>query len=207
MSLLHQDSPNQIDDAAKGEEFTKGTSHRIWATVIAAVVVSIAIAIYVIAGEKPPMADGEMVEVWAHPLHSITPGYDANGAPQTQESFEHVLVFAHVKLENKSDKPLFLHRIETNVTLSDGIHTAYAATLSDYDRVFIAYPDLAPYHDKGLSPLDTTIDPGKAQEGTFVSSFRVNKQEWDARKDLSFDFNFRYQPSLKLTPHTAVTER
>lgn len=206
MSLLHQDSPDQIDDAALGEELTKGTSHRVWATIIATIVVSIAIAIYVIAGQKPPLASGEVLEVWAHPLHSITSGADANGDPMQQESFEHVLVFAHVKLTNNSDKPLFLHRIETNATLSDGVHTSYAATSSDYDRVFIAYPELAPLHAPGLSPL-STLEPWKQLEGTFVSSFRVSKKEWDARKDLNFVVDFQYQPSLKITPHSAVTER
>ena len=67
MSLLHQDSPEEIDDAALGEELTKGTSHVVVATVIAAVVVTIAIAIYVLAGQKPPAATGEIVQVWAHP--------------------------------------------------------------------------------------------------------------------------------------------
>ena len=37
--------------------------------------------------------------------------------------------------------------------------------------------------------------------------FRVTKQEWDARKDLSFTFKFQYQPSLVLAPHVAVIEQ
>ncbi|MFZ1014591.1 MAG: hypothetical protein WAN28_14705, partial [Terracidiphilus sp.] len=80
MSLLRQESQGEIDDAARGESYTKGTSHIIWASIAAAVVVSIVIAIYVIAGDKPPVASGEIVEVWAHPMHEVTPAFDANGA-------------------------------------------------------------------------------------------------------------------------------
>lgn len=206
MSLLHQDSPDEIDDAAKGEELTKGSSHVVIASIIAAVLVTIAIAVYVLVGQKPPAATGEIVQVWAHPLHSVTSGFDAAGAPMAQETFDHVLVFVHVKLHNQSDKPLFLHQIATNATLEDGLHTSYAATLTDYERVFIAYPELAARHEKGLSQ-EATLNPGQTQEGTFVSSFRVTKQQWDARKDLSFTFGFQYQPSLTLTPHAAVTEQ
>jgi hypothetical protein len=65
---------------------------------------------------------------------------------------------------------------------------------------------LATLHSKGLSP-DTTIEPSQTQEGTFVSSFRITKQQWDARKDLSFTFAFQYQPNLVLTPHAAVIEQ
>jgi hypothetical protein len=51
------------------------------------------------------------------------------------------------------------------------------------------------------------LDPGQTVDGTFVSSFRLTKQQWDARKKLNFTFAFRYQPSLVLTPQTAVIEQ
>ena len=66
MSLLQQDSTG-LDDAARGEELTKGTSHVVVAAIVATVVVGIAIAIYVIAGQKPPVATGQIVAIWAHP--------------------------------------------------------------------------------------------------------------------------------------------
>jgi hypothetical protein len=206
MSLLHQDSPEEIDDAALGEELTKGTSHVVIATIAAAVLVSIAIAAYFLLGEKPPMATGDVLQVWAHPLHSVSSGFDANGAPMAQESSDHVLVFARVRLHNQSKQPLFLHEVRANATLADGVHTSYAATKTDYDRVFIAYPELAALHGAGLSQ-EATLDPGQTLEGDFVASFRVTKQEWDARKDLNFAFAFRYQKGLVLTPHSAVIEQ
>jgi hypothetical protein len=206
MSLLHQDTPEEIGGPTLGEEYTKGSSHVVWASIAAAVLVTIAIAIYVLAGEKKPPSTGDVLQVWAHPLHSVTSGVDANGAKMATETFDHVLVFARVTLHNQSDKPLFLHQIMTNATLGDGPHTSYAATLTDYERVFLAYPELAALHSKGL-PVDATINPGETVEGTFVSSFRITKQQWDARKDLNFTFAFQYQPSLVLTPHSAITEQ
>jgi hypothetical protein len=206
MSLLHQDS-SELDDAALGEEFTKGSSHVVWASIAAAVLVIIAIAAYVITGQKPPPASGELIAVWAHPQHTVTPGFDAAGNPMPQESYDRMLVFVQVRLHNQSDKPLFLYEIVTSATLADGIHASNAVPKGDYEHVFVAYPELAALHGKALS-LETTIDPGQTVEGTMVfHPFRVTKQEWDARKDLSFTFKFQYQPSLVLAPHVAVIEQ
>jgi hypothetical protein len=206
MSLLQQDS-TEPDDAARGEELTKGSSHVVWAAIIATLVVSIAIAIYVIAEQKPPIATGEIVAVWAHPQHTETSGFDASGAPMPKEIVDQVMVFTQVRLHNQSDHPLFLSNVLTNVTLNDGIHSSYAANKADYDRIFIAYPNIPVPHNAPISPLDTTLEPGQTVEGTFVSAFRMTKQEWDARKKLDYTFSFRYQPSMELAPHMAITEQ
>ncbi|HEY6488131.1 MAG: hypothetical protein WCC26_18365 [Terracidiphilus sp.] len=207
MSLLRQESQGEIDDAARGESYTKGTSHIIWASIAAAVVVSIVIAIYVIAGDKPPVASGEIVEVWAHPMHEVTPAFDANGAGMSQSTFDQVLVFTHVRLHNQSKGPIFLHQIMTNVTLPDGsVDSSFATTASQYERIFLAYPDLAKWHSAPLNP-EMTIEAGQTVEGTFVSSFRMAKEQWDARKALDYGFGFRYQPNVKIGATGAVTDR
>lgn len=206
MSLLHHESEEELDDAARGESFTKGTSHLVWASLAAAVVVTVAISIYVVAGEKPPPATGEILEVWAHSMHTSTPGFDANGVPMPQETFDQLLVFTRVRLHNQSKQPLFMYQILTNATMDDGIHSSYAAMPSDYAQLFIAYPELAQWHSAGLSP-EATLNPGQTEEGTFVSSFRLSKEQWEKRKNLNFTFAFRYQPSLTLTPQVAVIDR
>ena len=206
MSLLHQESPEDIDDAALGEEYTKGSSHVILASIIAAVVVSAAIAVYVLAGQKPPMATGEIEQMWAHPQHTESSGFDANGEAMAKESFDQVFVFALVKLHNQSDQPLYLHNAMINTKLADGIHSSYAASAADYDRVYLAYPSMPVPHGKALS-LQSTIDPGQTVEGTIVSAFRMSKAEWDAGKDLNVTFAFSYQPSVVLAPKAAVIEQ
>jgi hypothetical protein len=206
MSLLHQDSPEEIDVSARGEELTKGSSNLIIAGIVAAVVVTAAIALYFIVEQKPPAATGEIEQVWAHAQHTETSGFDANGAPMPKESYDQVYVFALIKLHNQSNQPLFLRNALVNATLADGIHSSYAATAADYDRVFVAYKDMPVPHGKALS-LQATIDPGQTVEGTIVSAFRLDKQQWDARKDLSFTFGLQYQPNLVLAPHNAVIDQ
>jgi hypothetical protein len=206
MSLLHQETPDQLDDAARGEELTKGSTHLIVAAVVATILVSLAIAAYVIAGQKPPVVTGEILAVTAHAMHTETSGFDANGAPMPQESFDQVYVFTRVRLHNQSPGPVFLINMLTNATLADGIHSSYAASATDYDRIFLAYPGMPVPHDKAL-PLDVAIDPGATVEGTVVSAFKLTKEEWDARKDLTFTFSFRYQPNLVLKPNISVVNR
>lgn len=203
MSLLHQE---EQDDAARGEELTKGTSHVVIASVVAAVVVMIAIAAYFIAGQKPPVATGEVLAVWAHPQHTETSGFDANGSVMPTETFDQVMVFTKVRLHNQSDVRLSLWNIVTNATLDDGVHSSYAATAGNYDSIFLAYPNLPVPHGKAL-PLQTDVEPGQTVEGTFVSAFKLTKQQWDARKALSYTFAFHYQPNLVLTPKVPITEQ
>jgi hypothetical protein len=206
MSLLHQETSEEIDDAARGEEFTKGSSHVILASVIAAVLVSAAIAIFMWAGQTPPVASGEIVQVWAHPGHVETSGFDAAGAPTAKLSFDQVLVFAHVKLRNESKFPLNLQGVQANTRLADGVLSVSAGDAAQYEEVFLAYPELAALHAKPLTTR-TTIAPGESLEGNAFWVLRLSRQEWDARKELDFTFNFQYQSSLVLAPHTAVTEQ
>jgi hypothetical protein len=204
MSLLQQNSQEK-DDAARGEEFTRGTSNVLLASVIAAALVCIAIFVYVRLGEKPPPSSGEISNVSAHLIHRETSGIDAAGAAMAKEAFDQVLVFAHVKLHNQSKDTLFLHQVMANLTLDDGIHTSYAAVPNEYERVFQGYPELAPIHGQPM-PIETSLPPGQTIEGDIVAAFRLTKPEWDARKGLDFTFGFRYQPILKLIP-AAVTDR
>ena len=201
MSLLQQESRE-----AAGESYTKGTSHVIIATVIAVVLVSAAVTVYIVAGEKPPASTGEVLDVWAHPMHTETSGYDANGASIPKEEIDQLLLFTHVRLHNQGKQPIFLHQVLANLTLPDGIHSSYAATTADLERVFKAYAQLQQWHSPPISP-DLTIQPGETKEGTFVCSFRMTKADWETRKGLGYTFNFQYLPALTLEWKGAITER
>ncbi len=205
MSLLEQGT-REKDNAAEGEELTKGSGNALLAAVVAAVVVSVAIFVYVKMGQKPPAATGEVSNLVAHMIHRETSGLDAAGAPMPKEVFDQVLIFAHVKLHNQSKQPLFLHQIMANATLNDGIHTSYAASPTDYERIFQGYPELAALHGKPIAS-ETTIEAGQTLEGDFVSALRLSKAEWDARKSLDFTFGFRYQPNLVVTPASPVSDQ
>lgn len=202
MSLLRQND-EQVDDAALGEELTRGTSPILVASIVAVVLVCIAVLVYIFSGQKPPAAAGQVLAVWAVPHHTETSGVDASGARVPSEAFDQMIVFAQVRLHNQGKLPLFLNGITGNVTLSDGIHTSYAASKSGYNDVFVAYPGLNVPHGTPLEP-DLTIQPGQTVEGAIVCAFRMTKQDWDARKGFDFGFGFEYQPLLKLTPQPAV---
>lgn len=206
MSLLHSDTPEANDDAARGEEFTKGTTHLILAAVVAALAISVVIALYFIAGHKPPVASGEILSLVAHPQHIQTPGIDANGAPRPVETYDQVLVFARLRLTNRSRQPLTLLNVYTNATMSDGIHSSSIATLQDYDRIFQLYAPLPFSHDPGLA-IEQLIEPGQSIEGSVVSIFKMTRAEWDARKNLDLTVRFRYQPDLHLRPAAPPIER
>jgi hypothetical protein len=179
----------------------------VWASIAAGVIVTIAIAIYVVAGQKPPAATGDVTRAVAHFMHRETAGLDANGAPMPKQEFDQVLLFTHVKLHNNQSKdPLFLRQIMANVTLPDGIHSSYAASPTDYERLFTAYPELATLHGKSLG-IEETIPAGQWLEGDFVSAFRMTKADWDARKSIDYSVSFRYQPEMKLTPTIRVSEQ
>jgi hypothetical protein len=189
-----------------GEQASKGGNSALKAGVIAAIIVSIAIALVFYLGQKPPKADGEILSVVAHPQHTESKGYDSNGAPMVEDSFDQVLVFTHVKIHNKSKDPLFLEKIEVDATLADGIHTSFARAPVEYEQVFKAYPDIKVPHEAAF-PFTPTLEPGQTIEGTLVANFGVTKQEWDARTGLGYTVSFRYQPSLVLAPKVAVTEQ
>ena len=221
MSLLHQESQEEIDDAALGEEFTKGSSHVVRAGVIAAVLVTVVVAVVVLASHKPPVASGEIVQVWAYPEHGETSGIDANGGAMAKESFDQVLLFAHVKLHNQSKVPLIVQNVLANVRLADGVPLSVSAgSVAQFEEAFLAFPKLYASHGKPLAPL-TVLDPGQSVDGTAFWVFRLTKQQWDARKDwlpdpnhsdpgsksgLNFTFSIQYQQDLVLAPQTAVME-
>jgi len=204
MSLLQQGSG--IDDSARGEELTKGTSHIVIASAIAAVVVTIAIAAYFISGQKPVPYAGEVTRVDARFIHHESSGLDASGRPMPKDEFDQVLLFTHLKLHNQGKEPLFLRHFMTNITLESGVDTSFAASPTDYERLFKAYPDLAPLHGKSLSP-DDSIPPGQWLEGDFIASFRMAKAQFEGRKGLDYAVSFRYLPDLKLSPPGPVQEQ
>lgn len=202
MSLLQQDS-NVLDDAARGEEFTSGSSRIGWAATVAALLVSLAIAAYFLAGQTGPPAKGEVSGVTARLVHRETSAFDAGGAPKPKDEFDQVLLFAHLKIHNQSKQPITVHDITANITLPDGIHSSNAASAFDYERLFQFMPDLASLHGKSL-PMETTLQPGQTLEGDAVMSFRITKAEWDARKALDFTVAIPYQETVKITTTSPV---
>jgi hypothetical protein len=207
MSLLHiqNDPVHEHDASAEGEDLAKGSSYLLWTTIAAFVVVTVGIVLFLMANRVPPVAAGEVTQVWTHEVHTITTPVDANGVQSPGEQFDQVLVLAQVRVRNQSKDPIVLKDMLTNATFDDGGHSSYAATALDFDRIFIAYPELKALHTKTLI-RETIVAPGQELDGTIVSSFHVTKAQWAARKDLSFSIEFKYHPDLVLVPSGPPTE-
>lgn len=208
MSLLqiNNERPNEHDASSHGEDYAKGSSYMLFTAIIAFVVVSVGIAAFLLASRKPPVAAGEVVQISAHSVHTLDTLKDANGVTGPTEQFDQVLVFSSVRVRNQSDQPIVLSNLLTNATFDDGPHASFAAPAVDYDRIFIAYPQLASLHAKPLL-RDTIIAPGQTAEGTMVSSFKVSQAQWAAKKDVSITVQFKYHPDLVLLPKGPVTEQ
>ncbi len=92
------------------------------------------------------------------------------------------MVLLQVTLRNVGSKTLYIKAIKadlkTDQELSDD-----AASPSDYDRYFMAYPDLKEHSTQPLV-AEMKIAPGAEQKGTVLVSFPVTKEQFDARKDL-----------------------
>jgi hypothetical protein len=208
MSLLQlkEDTAFSAAERPTGEDYAKGSSYILWASLAAFVVVTVGITLFLLANRKPPAAAGEVTQVWAHSVHMLNTPVDANGVQTAGEVFDQVLVFANVRLRNQSDQPIVLKEMLTNVTLDDGPRSSYVASATDYERIFIAYPELRGLHSKTLT-RDTVIAPSQVLDGMLVSSFHCSKEQWAARKDLSFTIQFKFHPDLVLLPTGPVTEQ
>jgi hypothetical protein len=207
MSLLQiqNDPVHEHDATSEGEDLAKGSSYLLWTTLVAVVVVSISITLFLLANRQPPISAGEVTQIWAHEVHTLTTPIDANGVQSPGEQFDQVLVLAQVRVRNQSKEPIVLKDMQTNATFDDGIHSSYAATALDFDRIFIAYPELKALHGKTLT-RETVVAPGEVLDGMTISSFHVTKAQWAAHKDLNISILWKYHPDLVLVPKGPPTE-
>jgi hypothetical protein len=208
MSLLQtrETSVFPAEDQPSGEDYAKGSSYILWASLAAFVVVTVGIILFLMANRQPPPAAGEVTQVWAHSVHMLNTPVDANGVQSAGEVFNQVLVLANVRVRNQSDKPIVVKELLTNATFDDGPHSSYAATATDYERIFIAYPELRGLHSKTIT-RDTIIAPGEVLDGMLISAFHITKEQWAAHKDLNFTIQFKFHPDLVLVPTGPVIEQ
>jgi hypothetical protein len=206
MSLLHQESLEEIDDAARGEEFTKGTSHVVWAGVVAAVLVTIAVAVYVMPGKSRPWPAERSSRCGLIRSTRRDLGARRQRRNHGQGELRPGAGLCPRQAAQPEQGAALLEDMLANVKLDDGIHSVSAGDASQYERVFARLSRDARARTARRSrrtPPSTRPDRG----GDRLLGFPHDKQQWDARKDLNFTFAFQYQPSLVLAPHTAVIEQ
>jgi hypothetical protein len=134
---------------------------------IAIAVVAIVVGIIAYTERVKPAASGTIDGTWfSQPTNIPSP-----------------MILVEVTLHNVSDKTLYIKEIKAAITTDQGEQSDVAASASDYERYFQAYPDLrghaAPLH------AEMKIAPGGVQKGSVMVSLPVTQQQFDARKDLT----------------------
>jgi len=167
--------------------------------IAAAFIVVLGIAAYVYFEEKPPPAVGEVLHLTAYPVHreSKVNQFATQSLAPVENTFDEILVLADVRLHNQSQGPVFLADMSALLKLPGEEDHSLAATTSDFNRVFVAYPALAPMKQQPLL-RDTTILPGATVEGQLIFNYPITKDQWDKRQSLELILSFTHQKDLVL---------
>lgn len=176
-----------------------GSGHPVLRVIAGAVITLLVIAAYVYFNEKPPVVSGEILHLTAYPIHreSHTRIFATQSTAPAENTFDQVIVIADVRLHNQSEGPLFLSDMSALLKLPTEEDRSLAAIVSDYNRVFIAYPQLAPMKQQPLL-RDTTIPAGATAEGQLVFNYPITKEQWDQRQSLNLVLSFTHQKDLVL---------
>lgn len=136
--------------------------------VIALVIVAIVVGVIAFVERSKPVAQGGIDAVYASQPANMT----------------NTMVVLQVTMRNVGDKALYIKSISANLKTDQGDQSDDAASPSDYDRYFSAYPNLRPHATQPLT-VETKIMPGAEQKGTVLVAFPVTEQQFNARKDLN----------------------
>lgn len=174
---------------------------RLALTILLAVAIpALAILAYVRFERKPATATGEIARLAIYPVHTQIHGAfpGAPGMAGQDESYDQMLVLAHVQLHNDNTTPMTVDDDWAMITLPDGeTRRSLGASGPDFDKVFLAYPQLAPLR---IDPLrrHTQIPPHQSVDGLLIFSYPLTQQQWDSRKAMAVTISFANAPELTL---------
>jgi len=174
-------------DVHISEEFdsAKRTLPPVAPVAIALLVVAIIVGVFAYLFRAKPVAQGGIDAVYfSHPA-----------------GVDNAMVLLNVTLRNVGDKTLYIKNITAHLT-TDQDYPDDAASPSDYERYFMAYPDLK---EHAIQPLvvEMKIAPGAEQKATVLVSFPATQQQFDSRKDLGVTIQPYDQNSIVLREKSA----
>jgi hypothetical protein len=182
------------------DEEMNSTKRTLLILLAAVAIVVVTIAAYVYIDEKPPVAVGKIVKLDVTPIHTeMRVGEGAQGIQGGTDTYDQLLILAQVQVHNQTNIPLFLHDMWSNLTTDNGDQErSLAANKTDFQSVFIAYPQMASFKQEPLL-RDTTLQPGQTAEGLVIFHYPITKDQWDARHNFEAVISFAHQKNLVLT--------
>jgi hypothetical protein len=104
-----------------------------------------------------------------------------------------IMVAINVSFQNNGAKPYWIHTIKADLETTSGSFTDDAASPSDFDRYFQAFPTLKQH---ALAPLEreARINPGGHTAGTVIVVFPVTPDAFTNRKSLKVTIQPYDQP-------------
>ena len=104
-----------------------------------------------------------------------------------------IMVAINVSFQNNGAKPYWIHTIKATLETTTGSFTDDAASPSDFDRYFQAFPTLKQH---ALPPLEreARINPAARTAGTIIVVFPVTPDAFASRKSLKVTIQPYDQP-------------
>jgi hypothetical protein len=104
-----------------------------------------------------------------------------------------IMVAINVSFQNNGTKPYWIHTIKANIDTNSGSFSDDAASPSDFNRYFQAFPTLKQH---ALAPLEreARINPGGRTTGTIIVAFPVTPDAFANRKSLQVTIQPYDQP-------------
>lgn len=174
-------------------------SYHPWLTILAAVViVAAATAAYVYFARIPTPYSGRLLSVNIYPIHQdLDQPTTTEGVGGAGDVFNEILVLADVRVKNVAKIPLYLQDMSMVADFPGETDTSSAASASDFDKVFVAYPALDKYKKAPLL-RNITLQPGQQVEGLMVFNYQMDKSKWDTNTGTDIHLSFIHQNPLIL---------
>ncbi|HEX5236680.1 MAG TPA: hypothetical protein VFW25_15275 [Silvibacterium sp.] len=164
--------------------------------ILAIVIPAAVVAAYVWANHVPTPYKGQILSLNVYPIHhDYTQPTTPNGIGGQTETYDEILIFAYVRVENVSKIPLFLQDMWAVVDIPDQTDRSTAVSQSDFDKVFIAYPNLKQF-EKAPLPRDLTLQPGQKADGLMIFHYQITQAQWESATSMKINIAFRHHPPL-----------
>jgi len=162
---------------------------RAFGIIFAAILlVLVGIAGYVLMNRVAATAAGDIAGVWLYqPLPAEMPN---STLPPPSNG---LIALVPVKIRNLSGKPLPVSALDAVLRLGDTDYKSYSASPSDFDKLFLYYPDLEGYR-KPIFLVHSPIPPGVEVQGLAVFNFALTEDQWSKASEFFIDVTFDTTP-------------